>query len=167
MSKKINVCAHCGREFTPNPRVKKQRYCPNKACQRARRAVWQRRKLAEDPDYQDNQRRCKKEWQERHPGYSRFYRNKRPEYVKRNRLLQAMRDVRRRKSPYSNRQRRMLAKMDSLLKPYYSRRGAVFKLVARRAGVLAKMDSLVVKLIPYKGLGGNAPEYACLQDRTR
>ena len=43
-SKTMRGCIHCGRNF--NPRVKGQRYCSNKSCQRARRARWQRNKIA-------------------------------------------------------------------------------------------------------------------------
>src|SRR2546425_5475323 len=43
-------CAHCRCLVLPNPRVKTQRFCSNKACQRARKAQWQRTKLATDPD---------------------------------------------------------------------------------------------------------------------
>ena len=167
MSKKIGICAHCGMEFNPNPRIKKQRYCGNKACQRARRARWQRQKMVHDPDYRDNQRRCQRQWQERHQGYYRLYRDNHPKYTQRNRLLQVMRDIRRRKDPCKDKQSKMLAKMDSLLRPYYSRKGGIFRLVPQGAGMLAKMDSLVVKLIPYKGLGGCGQGFACLQNRTR
>jgi len=45
------ICIHCGKSIKPNPRVKNQRYCSEKACQRARRASWQRQKMANDPDY--------------------------------------------------------------------------------------------------------------------
>jgi len=45
-------CAHCGRPFAPGPRVKNQRYCGEKNCQRARKRKWQKEKLGNDPDYQ-------------------------------------------------------------------------------------------------------------------
>jgi hypothetical protein len=44
-------CVHCRCLFVPNPRAKPQRFCANKACQRARKAQWQREKMAADPDY--------------------------------------------------------------------------------------------------------------------
>ena len=62
-------CAHCRCLVLPNPRVKTQRFCSNKACQRARKAQWQRTKLATDPDYQANQRDCQRSWQNQHPQY--------------------------------------------------------------------------------------------------
>jgi hypothetical protein len=52
-----SVCVHCSKEFRPNPRVKNQKYCNNRECQRTRRARWRRHKMATDPDYLDNQKR--------------------------------------------------------------------------------------------------------------
>ena len=49
-------CAHCRCLFVPNHRIKNQRYCNKKECQRARKNAWQRQKLANDPDYKANQR---------------------------------------------------------------------------------------------------------------
>ncbi|MFH1863842.1 MAG: hypothetical protein ABIJ85_02965 [bacterium] len=140
----MSMCTYCGKEFNPNPRVKRQRYCVNKACQRARRSAWQRAKIAGDPDYQANQERCRKQWQACHPAYYRLYRDTNPTYTRRNRILQKIRDNRRRKGG----QNKVLAKMDSLLKPYYSRGGSTFRMIVQGKGVLAKMDSLIVKLIP-------------------
>lgn len=42
-------CAHCRCLVLSNPRVTTQRFCSNKAGQRARKAQWQRDKLATDP----------------------------------------------------------------------------------------------------------------------
>ena len=71
-------CAHCGCLFDPNPRVKNQRYCSDKECQRARKRLWQRRKLATDPDYKANQTDCQKTWREKNPDYWRKYRERNP-----------------------------------------------------------------------------------------
>lgn len=158
-----HICIHCGKSFKPNPRVKNQRYCSEKNCQRARRASWQRQKMATDPDYRENKERCQRERHKHNPDYCRLYRNKHPEYTQRNRLLQVMRDSRRRK----DKQGKMLAKLDSLLRLYYSRRGAVFRLIPQPGRLLAKLDSLTVKLIPCKELRSYRRPYTCLQKRTR
>lgn len=146
---KIEICIHCGKEFSPDPKVKNQRYCSNRDCQKARRAGWYREKMAKDPDYKDNQRLCQKQWQRRHPGYYRAYRAKHPEYVERNRLLQIRRNAKRRK----DRLGKLIAKIDVLSKGLFSRKGELFKLIPQDNRLIAKIDSLVVKLIPYKGLG--------------
>ncbi len=143
-----HICIHCGKSFKPNPRVKNHRYCREKICQKARHARWQRLKMTEDPDYQENQARCHKEWRKRHPGYQGDYRRKHPDYVKRNRALQILRDAKRRKDRIS----KLLVKMDSLKRGFYSRDAGLFRLIPQEDRLLVKMDSLIVKLIPYKGL---------------
>jgi hypothetical protein len=49
-------CTHCRCLVLPNPRVKTQRFCSNKACQQARKAQWQRTKMATDPDCEQKAR---------------------------------------------------------------------------------------------------------------
>lgn len=81
-------CVHCGKPIKADPRVKNQRYCSDKECQRARRRQWQREKLLSDPDYKANQRDCQRKWREHHPGYYRDYRQRHPQSRERNRLPQ-------------------------------------------------------------------------------
>jgi hypothetical protein len=83
--------------------VKKQRYCGNQDCQRARKRKWQKEKLSTDPDYKANQRDCQREWHQRHPGYYEKYRKEHTAYCERNTLLQG----------YRNTKARMIAKMDA------------------------------------------------------
>jgi hypothetical protein len=141
MSQKIR-CANpnCRKAFLPDPRVKGQRYCSKKECQRLRKRQWQRRKIKDDPDYRDNQRDAQQCWMEQNRDYWRRYRDQHPGYVKRNRLLQRERDRRRRLAD--------LAKMDvsrdiSSIKP-----GSYYLIPTKRN--LAKMDVLSPKyfLIP-------------------
>lgn len=133
MNRKIR-CAHCRRLFSPDPRVKKQRYCGNEACQRARKSLWQRRKMASDADYRANQRDCQKQWHKKHPNYWRNYRRRRGGYCQRNRLLQRLRDKRRRM--------RNLAKMDAL-DQVSSFKAGTYYLVP----YLAKMDVSAQKVL--------------------
>ena len=149
------ICIHCGKSFKTNPRVKNQRYCKNENCQKARRARWQRDKMAKDPDYKENQRSCWKGWIRAHPGYYKEYRAGNLEYVKRNRFLQLRRNARMRKNKLSM----LIAKMDSLNNPFYSRRGSLFRLVPEGDNLIAKMDSLIVKLIPCKELRSHGQAY--------
>jgi hypothetical protein len=74
-------CAVCGREFGPNPRVPNQSVCPDSACQRERKRIWQKNKLQTDPEYRDNQRRSAKNWAKRHSDYWNSYREANPDYV--------------------------------------------------------------------------------------
>lgn len=128
-------CAHCGSVFEPNPRVRNQRYCGHEDCQRARKRAWQKEKLRTDPDYRANQQDCQRNWHQRHHGYYRQYRSQNTLSAERNRLLQRVRDARRRSAP-------LLAKMDALptapakdLGPYYL------------LPVLAKMDASTLKVL--------------------
>ena len=141
------TCIHCGKSFDGNPRVKKQMYCNGSECQKARRARWQRGKMGSDPDYRDNQRHCHKEWISKHPDYYRNYRVKHPEYTERNRVLQLKRNARQRKDVSV----KLIAKMDSLTGLYPSCR-ETFKLIPQDGRLIAKMDSLIVKLIPMRRL---------------
>jgi len=81
-------CTHCRSRLVPNPHMKNQRYCSKIECQRARKASWQRQKLATDPDYQANKRESQSAWRGRNPGYWRNWRARHPEYVQRNRIRQ-------------------------------------------------------------------------------
>lgn len=134
-------CAHCRCRFVPHPRVKTQRFCSAKPCQQARKAQWQRDKMATDPDYQANQKDCQRSWQTRHPHYWRQYRHKRPDYCERNRLLQRHRDQKRRP--------RVLANMDASVSRTFVKPG-VYHLIPEVGESLAKMDALSMKcrLIP-------------------
>lgn len=134
-------CVQCGRHFIANPRVKNQRYCGSKECQRARKTLWQREKMRTDTEYQANQRESHRSWRERNPGYWKQYRSGHPEYAMRNRLLQRHRDKR---TPHRN-----LAKMDALGGPFSSVKAGSYYLIAQGEN-LAKMDALTHKvyLIP-------------------
>jgi hypothetical protein len=130
-----NQCDHCGRPFEPDPRVKNQRYCSDKDCQRARKRKWQKEKLLSDPDYRANQRDCQKQWHQQHPGYYKQYRDHHPRRKERNRLLQRYRNSRRR--PHQ-----VIAKMDAF-KAAQTQHPAVFYLLP----LIAKMDALAQKVI--------------------
>jgi hypothetical protein len=121
---------HCRRLFHPNARVKNQRYCDKRDCQRARKARWQRHKMRDDPDYRDDHRDGQQAWIERNRDYWRRYRSLHPEYVKRNQLLQKERD----------RRRQDLAKMDTLGEISPVKPGSYYLIPAKED--LAKMDTL-------------------------
>jgi len=107
--------------------------------------------MATDADYRENKERCQRQWHESHPGYYRDYRNRHPEYRQRNNALQQIRNMRRHKDKGG----KMIAKLDSLIKPYYSRRGAIFRLIPQPEQMIAKLDSLTVKLVPIQAGRGS------------
>ena len=126
-------CACCGRFVPANPRVKNQKYCGEKVCQRSRKAAWQRQKLAKDEKYRAAQKDAQEIWCNNNPGYWAKYRENHLEYCERNRLLQKVRDQERKTSS--------LAKMDAStqLAPVIA---GTYYLVP----VLAKMDALRQKV---------------------
>ena len=93
---KRRKCKHCGRSFVISARHPDQKHCTQKECQRARKNDWQRRKLASDEDYRNDQAACKTEWLKHNTGYWKQYRKKNPEYAQRNREKQRERNINRR-----------------------------------------------------------------------
>ena len=142
MSQKIR-CANpnCRRPFVPDPRVKDHRYCGRKECRRLRKRRWQSEKMKTDPDYRKNQQESHQCWIEQNRDYYQRYRAKNPEYVKRNRLLQKLRDQKRRD--------RSLAKMDASNSLFHVKPGCYYLIPAKDD--LAKMDPLFRQyfLIPH------------------
>jgi hypothetical protein len=132
-------CRHCQSFFLPNPRVKNQEYCNHPECQRARKTLWQRRKLSTDPAYQANQRDCWKSWRQRHPEYWQQYRQRHPLVRERNRLLQRVRNTKRHPARRGNMD--MIANMDALT-PCFSYKPGPYYLVPP----IANMDALVQKI---------------------
>jgi|WetSurMetagenome_2_1015567.scaffolds.fasta_scaffold160093_3 hypothetical protein len=137
-------CAHCERVVPANPHIKNQTHCKREACRRDKKRLWQRQKMATDPDYKANQRECNKAWQERNPQYWQEYRKNHPQAAERNRIQQRER----------NRRRRKIAKMDTS-EPPEVKPGTYFLVPEeRREQVIAKMDASVRKitliLMPYE-----------------
>jgi hypothetical protein len=96
------TCLHCGKVVPRNPRLKKkQKYCPEKACQQARVRNWKKQQYKKSSSYRKKCKEAQKLWREHYPcdQYQRAYREKHPEYVKRNRQLQKHRNHRRLREP--------------------------------------------------------------------
>lgn len=106
-------CCHCGRYFIPDPRQKNPRYCREKACQRARKAAWQREKMESDPAYRANQKQSQADWQSRNADYWKRYRATHPEQAERNRDLQKVRNKRRHSQGGVKMDALVIAKMDA------------------------------------------------------
>lgn len=104
-------CECCGTNFTNLPTVKNQRYCRKHACQKTRKKLWQKVKLATDQDYRRNQADCRKAWNGKHPEYWRAYRVNHPASVERNREKQRERNRKRPRKGELNAVP-MIAKMD-------------------------------------------------------
>jgi hypothetical protein len=141
----------CRWRFVPNPRAKTPRFCAKKACQRARKAPWQREKMATDPDYRANQRACQRRWLHQHPQYWRAYRQRHVDDRERHRLWHQHRDPKRRARP--------LATMDEI-DPITFIQPGIYHLIPAVGAHLAKMDGLAQQ---YHGIPMTEP---CLHKRT-
>ncbi|TCV71167.1 hypothetical protein EDE11_1641 [Methylomonas methanica] len=130
-------CPACGQLFQSRPQTRHQSYCSAPSCQRQRKKQWQRNKLQNDPDYQDNQRSAQHTWLERNPDYWRQYRESHPKYADRNRALQRNR----------NRQAtgRVIAKMDVSI-PDNSLPSGIYQLSRKSDDPIAKMDVWIVEI---------------------
>lgn len=140
-------CFNCGAYFPASPRHKNQRYCKKPECRRAKKAEWQRNKLDTDPEYRAGQRQSHYEWLRANPNYWKDYRKRNPEKAERNRILQIIRNRRRRKPEGSDADTdtSLIAKMDASKRNDFTLVGQ-FWLVP----VVAKMDALkiVLRTIP-------------------
>lgn len=79
------VCVSCHDDFIPRFNIHGQRFCGKKECQRKRRAQWQRKKLLEDADYREHQKKARENWRGEHRDYMRAYRRTHPAYRERDR----------------------------------------------------------------------------------
>lgn len=140
------VCKSCGKRKPANIRLKDtQHYCNEKDCGRARKAAWQKDKMAKDPQYRSRQLECLRTWRKKRPldQYQKLYRQDHPDYVRKNRELQRIRN--------RNREQKIV-KMDALKEPTDKSMTYImhpFKMDA--SGKIVKMDALIVQLTDLPG----------------
>ena len=152
---KKRKCANpaCRRLFEPNPKNRNQRYCSRKECQKARKAKWQREKMASDEEYRKNQADSQARWAAKKEGYWKRYRASHPEYEDRNREKQKERDRTRRSRDGPKSDASIsgdLAKMDAL-NPENEIITGTYRLIPVQGDTLAKMDAITVELRTISG----------------
>jgi hypothetical protein len=138
-------CKHCGREVPANPRVKDQGYCARPECQKARKRCWLQRKLAQDPDYGQMRRDSRRKWRQEHPDYWRRWRRGHRDYVERNRILQGVRNKKRRVCKQGD------CKVDAFKPPVNTEEsGMVSSLIAKYDALAEKVKQiqLVIGVVP-------------------
>lgn len=135
-------CKNCHRSFSPRPQNPDQQYCSEPACQRARKRIWQQRKLLADLDYHANQSAAQSCWKKKNPDYWRKYRERNPDYVVRNRERQLERNRRRRGQDTGQ---IPIAKMDAST-PERSINPGRYLLSRVESSLIAKMDALIVEI---------------------
>lgn len=136
--KESRQCAGCKKHFHPRPQSPKQRFCSESSCQKERRRRWQGAKRQNDPDYRENQARAQAKWAEANPSYWSDYRQRHPDYVKRNRERQRERDARRRVTS-------VLAKSDAWA-PETGVPSGIYRLSPVTGDDLAKSDAWMVRI---------------------
>jgi len=91
-------CRNCGLEKEANYRLKEQKYCHQKPCQRARKRDYHKQRMAEDEQYRRDHLQSIADWRAKRPlaEYQRIYRQRHPDYVQKNREQQRWRNQKRR-----------------------------------------------------------------------
>jgi hypothetical protein len=144
-------CKNCGQEKPANIRLKgTQKYCGAVECQRARKAAWQKEKMAKDADYRASQHECVKQWREKRPPhqYQKQYRQDHPEYVSDNRNKQRIRNQKRRAQTTHEK----IVKMDALQKQL--EKSEIYIMTPYKMDTskkIVKMDTLLVQLQAFQG----------------
>lgn len=138
------MCECCHETLQPIPAVRNHRYCSREGCQKERKKQWQRRKMATDSAYRENQADAKRVWRGKNGGYWKEYRNKHPAYVERNREKQRGRNHKRPRKRDLQRVP-MIAKMDALTPRNIVSSGR-YLLIPVARDVIAKMDELLVEI---------------------
>ena len=97
------ICHHCGKLVPRNPRIKKQKFCSSRACQNTRRYTITKARVTKSSECRCLRRARNKRWRDNYPAheYQKEYREKHPEYVKRNSELQKGRNKKRKPEPVS------------------------------------------------------------------
>lgn len=93
------LCINCFAFFPPSPKHKNQSYCMKPECRRAKKAAWKRTKMKSDPQFKEDQRLSYQKCARNNPDYWREYRRNNPKKAERNRMLQSVRNRRRRNKP--------------------------------------------------------------------
>ena len=135
-------CCSCRKMFTVCAHVPGQQYCCERQCQNQRRQNWRKQKMASDQDYKANQYDAQKRWCRKNQDYWRRYRGDHPEYVKRNRQLQRLRNAGRGADKpvcRSIAKRYVSAEKKTDISGYY-------KMIPASEHMIAKSDALLVKI---------------------
>lgn len=144
------ICKSCELEKEPNRCLKGiQQYCHDLKCQRVRKRVWQKEKMASDAPYREKHFIAQKRWCKQRPlhRYQAQYRYAHPKYVEKNRERQRRRNAKRRqRAATASVPAEPIVKMDApsniksgtyLLTPYAS---------MDASPKIVKMDAFVVQL---------------------
>lgn len=86
-------CPYCQTYFIPHPSVsKRQRTCGKNECQKLRKAENNSQWRQKNPKHYKGDYSRLKAWLDDHPGYLKQYRQNHPEYIRKNKKAQSLRD---------------------------------------------------------------------------
>jgi hypothetical protein len=148
---KTFCCRNCGKTKPANPHLKgAQEYCNDAECQKVRKRLWQKEKMAKDAAYRARQKKCVADWRKNRPQhqYQKHYRETHPEYVEKNRQQQRVRNQKRRKISAESADIKKIVKMDAL--EMQTIKSGTYMLTPCKmdaSGMIVKMDTLLIKLI--------------------
>lgn len=129
-------CRHCHQMVPKSPRHSNQSYCGKADCQRARKRAWYSEKKKQDTDYRMNQHQAQAAWCQKNPHYWKQYRQAHPEVAERNRVLQRLRNQKKRQATSSVSSASLpIAKIDAS-SPY-----PIWLLIPPRKQDIAKIDA--------------------------
>lgn len=141
-----DICEHCKEPFSRYKNRKSQNYCSKKECQNARKAKWKREKTKKDPAFKQYTRQVNRDWRTMSEGYYKEYRKRNPEKAERNRILQRVRNEKRKTKEQKEMSKvdasSVIAKVD-VLKPSNHQAYNEFWLVP----VIAKVDVLKAHIL--------------------
>lgn len=141
---------HCKEPFSRYKNRKNQNYCSKKECQKARKAKWKRERAKKDPKFKQYTRQANRDWRAMSEGYYKEYRKRNPEKAQRNRILQRVRNEKRKTKAQEEMARvdasSVIAKVD-VLKPSNHQAYNEFWLVP----VIAKVDVLRAHILLKSG----------------
>ena len=139
------MCKGCGLLKPVNIHLKgNQDYCRNPECQRKRKRLWQKEKMA-DAGYRKKRLLSQKRWRAQRPAdrYQAQYRQTHPQYVDKNRVQQRIRNQQRRKQAVADTaQGELIVKTDALT----NIKSGTYLLTPYASQKIVKMDAYLVQL---------------------
>lgn len=113
-----DICEHCKEPFSRYKNRKNQNYCSKKECQKARKTKWKREKAKKDKSFRHYTRQVNRDWRAKSAGYYKEYRQRNPQKAERNRILQRVRNEKRKTKAQKEMEKvdasKLIAKVDVL-----------------------------------------------------
>jgi hypothetical protein len=148
-------CRHCDKRTRKNPRIKTlQFYCGSQSCQQARKNLWERESLKDNPSYYNQRKSQKERWRKNRPihQYQKEYRDSHPVYAETNREKQHLRNEKAKKIAFETLHKKIV-KTDTLISESPGGRGLyeILPYKTRPGEKIVKTDALIVEIRAHRG----------------